>query len=138
MAKLGLKERIIMGEKEIIKIPEITLEWSEWYPWNKIKENARKTGIKVPEKPGVYEVKYRDKNERLTIGKSKNLRRRIKQQLLKGKNHSEGKKIIKNNEDVSKIVIRWAITDRPATVEEALHRRHRKKFGKLPKYVEHT
>ena len=138
MAKLGLKERIIMGEKEIIKIPEITLEWSEWYSWNKIKENARKTGIKVPEKPGVYEVKYRDENERLTIGKSKNLRRRIKQQLLKGKNHSEGKKIIKNNEDVSKIVIRWAITDRPATVEEELHRRHRKKFGKLPKYVKHT
>ena len=138
MAKLGLKERIIMGEKEIIKIPEITLEWSEWYPWNKIKENARKTGIKVPEERGVYQVKYRNENECLTIGKSKNLRRRIKQQLLKGKNHSEGKKIIKNNEDVSQIVIRWAITDRPAAVEEELHRKHKKKFGKLPKYVEHT
>ena len=128
-----------MGEKEIIKIPEITLEWSDWYPWNEIEKDARRDGIKIPNKtPGVYEVKYRDKDERLTIGKASDLRMRIRQGLVKGKTpHSAGEKICQK-EDISKIIIRWAITDRPAAVEEELHKRHREKFGKLPKYVEHT
>jgi len=128
-----------MGVKEIIKIPEITLEWSDWYPWNEIKKDARSSGIRIPNKtPGVYEVKYKNKNERLTIGRTLNLRMRIRQGLVKGKTpHSAGEKI-RQKEDTSKIVIRWAITDRPAAVEEELHRRHKEKFGKLPKYVEHT
>ncbi len=58
---------------------------------------------------------------------------------MKGKiPHSTGEKIRKE-EDTSKLVIRWAITDRPAAVEEYLHMRYREKNrGELPKYVEHT
>jgi hypothetical protein len=76
--------------------------------------------------------------ERLTIGKASDLRMRIRQGLVKGKTpHSAGGGI-RTEEDTSKIVVRWAITDRPATVEEELRKRHLDKFGRLPKYVEHS
>lgn len=127
-------------EREEIRIPLIVLEWSEWVAWDDLKVDARHGGgVKVPnQKPGVYEVKYADAEERLTIGKASNLRMRIKQGLVKGKaRHSTGKRI-RANEDVSRIVVRWAVTDRPAAVEEELHRRYRAKFGRLPKHVKHT
>jgi len=63
---------------------------------------------------------------------------RVRQGLVKSKiSHSAGEKI-RANEDTSRIVVRWATTNRPAAVEEELHKRHLNKFGKLPKYVEHT
>lgn len=131
-----VKKRRI-SKKEIIKIPPITLEWSNWFSWNKLKIDARKGGIKIPDEKGVYEVKYIDKDWRLTIGKASNLRARIRQGLIKGKiPHSTGEEIRKK-EKTWKIVIRWAITDRPSAVEEELHRRHRDKYGKLPKYGVH-
>ncbi len=53
-----------MGKKkqeEIIKIPEILLEWSDWYSWNEIMEDGRKRdSVKIPNKKGVYEVKKRE------------------------------------------------------------------------------
>jgi len=101
-----------MSEKDIIKIPEIILDWSEWYSWDDIKNG----NVKIPEEPGVYEVKYKDAEELLTIGKSSNLRRRVQQGLVKGQiPHSAGKSI-RANEDTSKIVIRWAKTERPKAV----------------------
>lgn len=127
-------------EREIIKFPSIELKWSDWISWDELKVDARRDkGIKVPNKqPGVYEVRYRDAEERLTIGKASDLRMRIKQGLVKGKTpHSAGRRI-QVNEDISKIIIRWAVTDRPAAVEEELHKRHKDKFGNLPKHVKHT
>jgi len=126
-------------EREAIEIPPIKLEWSDWILWDYLKVDARGGGIKVPnKKPGVYEVKYRDATERLTIGKASDLRMRIKQGLVKGKTpHSAGERM-RANEDASRIVVRWAVTDRPAAVEEELHKRHSRRFGKLPRYVEHT
>lgn len=126
-------------EIETIKIPLIQLKWSEWVPWDNLKADARKGGIKVPnKKPGVYEVKYSDIEERLTIGKASDLRMRVRQGLVKGKTpHSAGNKI-RDSEDTSKILVRWAITNRPAAAEEELHKRYLKRFDKLPKYVEHT
>lgn len=126
-------------ENEIIEIPRINLEWSDWYNWNSLIEDARSGGIKIPNyMSGVYEVKYVDAEERLTIGRASNLRMRIRQGLLKGKSaHSSGKNI-RSNEDIAKIVIRWAETDRPAAAEEELHRRYRKKFECLPKYTKRT
>lgn len=126
-------------EEEIIEIPLIELRWSEWIPWDGLKEDARKGGISIPnKKPGVYEAKHENVKECLTIGKASDLRMRIRQGLIKGKSpHSSGEKI-RAKEDTSRIVVRWAITDRPAAVEEELHKRHLRDFGKLPKYVEHT
>ncbi len=126
-------------EKEVIKIPSIELEWNDWVPWDELKVDARGGGVKIPNKTsGVYEAKYRDTGERLTIGKASDLRMRIRQGLIKGKTlHSAGERI-RVNENTSKIVVRWAITHKPGAVEEELHQRYLKKFGRLPKYVEHT
>ena len=126
--------------EEIINIEPIVLRWSDWVSWDDLKIDARHGGgVRVPNYiPGVYEVKYRDSEERLTIGETSDLRMRIKQGLVKGKaKHSSGLKI-RTNEDVSRLVVRWATTNRPAAVEEELHRRYRIKFGELPKYTEHT
>jgi excinuclease UvrABC nuclease subunit len=126
--------------REEINIPPIVLEWSEWIPWDDLRIDARSEGgLRVPNRtPGVYEARFAESEERLTIGKAANLRQRIKQGLVKGKaRHSAGKKI-RASEDVSAIVVRWAVTDRPAAVEEELHRRHRAKFGRLPTYTKRT
>ncbi len=127
-------------EKEEISIPSTVLEWSAWVAWGDLEVDARYgNGVKVPNgEPGVYEVKHRDSEERLTVGKASDLRMRIKQGLVKGKTpHSAGEKI-RANEDTSSIVVRWAVTSRPAAVEEELHRRYQSRFGTLPKYVDHT
>lgn len=116
------------------------LKWSQWVAWDRLILDARKKGgVRVPSgTPGVYEVKYAGARERLTIGRASNLRMRIKQGLVKGKvPHSAGKKI-RDTETVSKLFVRWAVTERRAAAEEELHRRHRRRFGRLPKYVAHT
>ena len=126
-------------EKQDINIPPIQLEWSEWVCWSDLIEDARSGGIHIPNgKPGVYEARLRNNSERLTIGKASDLRMRIRQGLIKGKTqHSAGKRI-RANENTSDIEIRWAETDRPSAVEEELHRQYVTRFGKWPKYTEHT
>jgi len=126
-------------ENEIIEIPRIKLNWSEWHSWNALIEDARSGGIKIPNGiPGVYEVRYVESKERLTIGRASDLRMRIRQGLVKGKTKHSSGKTIRANEDVSRLFVRWAETDRPAAVEEELHRRYLSKFGELPKYTKHT
>jgi len=127
-------------EEEKIKIPPIVLKWSDWVSWDALTVDVRRGGgVRVPNhQPGVYEVRYGDSEKRLTIGKASDLRMRIKQGLVKGKaKHSSGSRI-RANEEVSKLVVRWAICDRPAAVEEELHRKYKTKFGELPQYTEHT
>ena len=124
--------------REVIGLPCVELEWSEWVPWEKLKTDARKGGIPVPnKKPGVYEVRRQDEARRLHIGKAADLRRRIKQHMLKGQNHSAGERILAG-ENTHHLLIRWAVTDRPAAVEEELHKRHESMFGRLPEYDHHT
>jgi len=129
-------------EKEEIDIPHIILEWSEWVEWNELKINARQSKeVRMPPGvPGVYEAKYVEIEtaELLTIGKASDLRMRVKQGLVKGKTpHSAGDKI-RAGEDTSRIIVRWAVTERPSAVEEELHKRYQAKFKKMPKYVSHT
>lgn len=129
-----------MMASEKITLPPIVLEWSEWAAWNDLLVDSRSgEGVRVPNHvSGVYEARHKDSEERLTIGKASDLRMRIKQGLVKGKTpHSSGKRI-REQENVSAIVVRWAVTDRPAAVEEELHKRYRAKFGKWPKYTDHT
>jgi excinuclease UvrABC nuclease subunit len=126
-------------DRDILEVPAIVLEWSEWVPWDDLKVDARSAGgLRLPQTSGVYEVRHSDADERLTIGRAGNLRFRVKQGLVKGKApHSEGRRI-RATEDVSRLVVRWAVTDRPAAAEEELHKRHVTRFGRLPKYVKHT
>lgn len=132
-----------MNEPEVqcIEIPIITLVWSGWYTWDSVKRDARSDpeSVAVPNASGVYEARYSDEEERLTIGKASNLRMRIRQGLVKEGNvpHSSGDRI-RQEEDTSRIVIRWAATDRPSAVEEELHRQYVAHFGHLPKHTKRT
>ena len=124
----------------VITNPRIVLEWSEWVAWDDLKVDARHGGgVRVSNRQsGVYEARCVNTEERLTIGKASNLRMRIKQGLVKGKiPHSAGERI-RRHEDVSRIVVRWATTDRPAAVEEELHITYVDRFGRLPKYTRCT
>jgi excinuclease UvrABC nuclease subunit len=128
-------------ETEAITIPPIVLRWSAWHSWQAIAADARSAGgVAIPHEPGVYEARYADVNTGvyLHIGKASSLRFRVKQGLVKGGGpHSAGQSI-RAAEDVSRIVVRWAVTDRPGAVEEELHRRYRERFGSLPKHTKHT
>jgi hypothetical protein len=76
---------------------------------------------------------------RLTIGRTSDLRARVKYQLVMGTGgpHPVRKSIVEN-EDLGRVFVRWAITDRPATAEEALHLDHIRRHGRLPKYTQRT
>jgi len=127
-------------DREEINLSTIILEWSDWVPWNDLKIDARSPrGITIPDEPGVYEVKYiQDDDKRVDIGRTSSLRMRIKQGLIKGKSpHSTGERL-RGQVDVSKLVVRWALTERPCAVEEELHIRYKKKFGKLPEHTMRT
>lgn len=124
---------------QLIEIP-LELHWTDWYPWERLRPNVSKDphAISPPKVSGVYEAKLNDQDERLTIGKAANLRKRVKRGLVKGKiSHSSGKRI-RAHEDTTQVVIRWAETDRPAAAEEELHKQHRERFGRLPKYTRRT
>lgn len=130
-------------ERQKIKIPTITLEWKEWVTWDALQQST----AMVYKAPGVYEVKYKDATEparRLHIGKAGNtqsLRERIRK-MVHGGAHSAGKDILAHEVPTvgaENIVVRWAVTDRPAAVEEELHNLYKKQFGgDLPRYDDHT
>jgi hypothetical protein len=128
-----------MNEETII-LPPIILRWSAWTPWADLLVDSRSgAGIMIPNGvPGVYEVRYAGADEWLHIGRASDLRMRIRQGLVKGKvPHSTGERI-RAQEDTARLVVRWAVTDRPAATEEELHKRHQAKFGKLPTYTLRT
>jgi excinuclease UvrABC nuclease subunit len=111
-------------------------------PWaDVLADNRGGDGVFIPNQvPGVYEVRFTEggRDERVYIGKAADLRLRIRQGLVKGKlPHSEGKRI-RQQEDVSRLAIRWAVTDRPSAAEEELHRAYRTTFGHLPLYTQNT
>ena len=127
-------------EKQTIDLGTVTLQWSDWFPWDSIKADARfPGGISIPNfKSGVYEVIRKGEEKRLTIGKASNLRMRIRQGLVKGKTkHSAGTKI-RRNENTSLLLVRWAETEKPAGVEEHLHRLYVERFGEWPFCTDHT
>jgi len=135
---IRVKQKTVIAETQQIEIPAIELGWSPWYEWNDVALLQRDGGISVPSHSGVYEAKIADEEERLTIGKASSLYSRVKQGLVRDKvPHSAGDKI-RAHEDTAQVVVRWAITDRPAAVEEELHQAHILKFGGLPKHVDHT
>jgi len=125
-------------EKQSLAPLPIVLQWSAWYPWPSLLIDGRAGGIAIPNyKPGVYEARLKGANERLTIGKASDLRRRVRQGLVKGMSfHSSGDGI-RANEDTSKVEVRWAETKHRAAAEEELHRQHVAKYGRLPKYTKH-
>jgi len=133
------KERPV-GEVERLRVAEVVLKWSPWERWEDLAADYRGSmGADVPQKQsGVYEVAVEGQGPRLVIGKAVNLAKRIKTDLVRGKGpHPAGSKI-REHEDTSGLMVRWALTDRPAAAEEALHQQHVRKHGKLPKYTLRT
>ena len=125
-------------EVEALELPPILLEWSRWERWDDVAEYGLAI-LDLPRgKPGVYEVRLQGSEERLTIGRASNLRQRILHGLIRGGSPHEAGAKIRNQEDVHQILIRWALTDRPAADEEELHRRHLAHFAHLPKYTLRT
>ncbi len=121
-------------------IPPIELQWSDWHEWADLATDARvnRDAPRVPNQSGVYEVRAGQGGVTLTIGKAANLRTRVKQALVRGKSpHSSGTRI-RDQEDVALLVVRWALTDRPAAVEEELHLRHVAQHGCLPRHTRRT
>jgi hypothetical protein len=126
-------------EVQVFDIPTIMLKWSQWERWDDVAELPEgDEGIHIPTGPGVYEVLVESQRGRLVIGKTANLRDRVRQGLVRGTSpHPAGQKV-RENQDTSDLVVRWAVTDCPAAAEEELHKRHIAEFGRLPKYTGHT
>ena len=116
-----------------VHIEPIVLDWSEWHSWR----DAREGGVTLPNKePGVYEARLSGSEERLAIGKARDLRKRVKQGLMGGKVAGDlaGEDLGAGDD----VVVRWAVTERPAAVVEELQIRHKGRFGELPKYTRDT
>jgi hypothetical protein len=129
-----------MGERSVLEIGTITLDWSDWVPWGDVSaDNRSGAGVSIPNGiAGVYEVRSIDNYDvdgRVYIGKAGDLRLRVRQGLVKGKLSHSGGRRIREQEDLSRLAIRWAVTSRPAAAGEELHRAYRAKFGCLPSYV---
>ncbi len=131
-----------MGNRVILEIGMITLDWSDWAPWTALLADARgATGVPIPNgRPGVYEVKLSDHagDQRLYVRKASDLRMRVRQGLVKGKVPHPGGARIRAEQDLARLVVRRSLTDRPAAAEEELHRAYVRKFGRLPEYVQNT
>lgn len=125
-------------ENGFLELPRIHLAWSRWERWEDVAEHGIAI-IDLPRHtPGVYEARLKDSEERLTIGRASDLRIRLLHVLIWGNGpHPAGEKI-REHEDLSQVLVRWAATDRPAAAEEELHRRHIATFGHLPKYTSRT
>jgi len=126
------------AEEETLEVPPIRLAWCHWERWLDLHE----WGAPIMDMPlgtsGVYEARLRDSEERLTIGRASCLRSRILTAFIRGHvQHTSGEKI-REFEDVSQVVVRWAKADRPAAAEEALHLRHIDRHGRLPKHTIRT
>jgi hypothetical protein len=78
-----------MGEQTVLDIGTITLNWSDWVPWSDVStDNRGGAGVSIPNMvAGVYEVRSIDKDadDRVYIGKARDLRLRVRQGLVKGK-----------------------------------------------------
>ena len=132
--KAEAAEMLVRMDREV-HIEPIVLDWSEWHPWRDVERDAMQGGVAVPnEQPGVYEARLSSQEERLMIGRASDLRMLIIQMMLWKGGHPAGEEI-RARENVEDVVVRWAVTERPAAVEEELHIRHEGRFGNLPKYT---
>ncbi len=128
------------GEEQELSIGPIRLQWCAWQRWEDLEVDRRRDGgVIVPAfQPGVYEVAREDEPMRLVIGRARNLCQRVKHGLVRGTMTHMGGRLIEAHEDLSRVRIRWALTDRPAAAEEELHQLHLREFGVLPRYTWRT
>lgn len=109
------------------------VQWSVWFPWSDIASGR----IRAPKRAGVYEVRRRDQELRLTIGETNLLERRVAYLVRDTGPHSAGERI-RAREEVVNLLVRWAATERHEEVEQYLHGAHRDRFGGLPTHTRRT
>ena len=109
------------------------VQWSEWFPWNDIASGS----VRAPRRAGVYEVRRRDQEQRLTIGETNLLARRVSYLVRGTAPHSAGERI-RASEQVAHLLVRWAATERHEEVEQYLHGAHWDRFGRLPIHTRRT
>ena len=114
--------------KQNLEIGTVNLDWCEWTPWREVGEPG------IPQESGVYEARHLDyaANERLYIGMAKVLRRRVYRGMIRNSHHAAG--VIPQEQDTVQVMVRWAVTSRPAAAEEELLRAYVDEFGRLPQY----
>lgn len=125
--------------EQTIILGVIQLKWSDWITFEKVRIDNRVSKLNLPKSAGVYEVVMNVDDDRLTIGKTGNLCDRLKCLIRGNDGHSAGKKIKGAFPDEamrSKFLIRFALTSRPAAIEEELHRLHKETYGILPRYTD--
>jgi excinuclease UvrABC nuclease subunit len=130
-----------MNLPHAIHITPIELSWSEWIPWESFLIRAGRDGsIQLPPEPGVYVVRrkkaIRKRPHAIYIGKAKNLRDRIRQQLVKGGEHRASREI-REYERLCMLEISFAETRFRAAVEEFLLYSYHRKHDGLPRYNKH-
>jgi hypothetical protein len=115
--------------KQDLPIGTVTLDWCEWTAWPEVREAS------IPWEPGVYEVRHLNhpNSERLYIGMAKALQRRVYRGMIRNSHHAAG--TIPQDHESTQVLVRWAVTPRPAAAEEELIRAYIEQFGQLPQYA---
>ena len=124
-------------KKETITIKAI-VKWSPWYTWRALEVDRRKHGTELPyDKRGVYMVRKKGSDKRLFIGWSDKDLGRMIQECLHGRKDrpSLAGNRLRENEDLSKLEIRWVETERPLAVWEDLVKQHITEHSFFPKYI---
>jgi len=135
----GERDGWLPVEDQVLQTGPIFLEWYRWFRWPELAVSEKSPDrIGPPTDAGVYEVRFEGEEQRLYIGKATNLDRRIKQDLIRGYHVHPAGPALRAEKDKSRILIRWTDTDRPAAVEEELHRLHLERFDAYPKYTQRT
>jgi hypothetical protein len=123
----------------------IQWRWSPWTPWDAIRHSTQKRNPgPIPHASGVYEVKRTDATdaeERLLIGRGDYLDRRVRDELVKGDDTWYPKRravLIDVQENTSLLEVRWAEVELHIELESLLHRKYKRRFGTLPKFVDRT
>jgi hypothetical protein len=124
----------------------IEFDWSEWTPWQKIKQSTPKRNplLSIPITPGVYQVgrvDVQDSGLLLYIGEGDNLDKRVRIELVKGDTgdtwHPKRKAILNDvGHDTTLLEVRWAATDFHIEFECLLVRQYLGRFGVRPKYLD--
>jgi len=124
-----------MVEEEQIIHKTIVLNWSSWTPWEKLALHGHsdrgRPGIRNT--PGLYEVRKVNSVQRLTIGETTNLYRRLRKDIVRGK-HSAGERF-RDIENTIELEVRWANVEKFKEAEAALKGLYVIKHGALPKYT---
>ncbi len=119
-----------------ITLSPVALIWSAWVPWSQLQRDiSNQDAISLPDRSGVYEMKYSGRADRLAIGAADNLRSYVQQGLIQRHQMLSDGRHPREYEDILQVEIRWAVVESYDLAEEELLVRHLASFGYLPKYT---